>query len=207
MIVSNIIQLILRQLQKVISLSAISLFVLSSEAEEKDSTDDTTEQEKPERSPIASQVSRCLTCDKDVTSHDASAITKSNLNSTAKGAFVVTAHVIGQPDYEDWLNHYSPCDDEGDSQVFDTYRQATLTEKNYVSDCRNGDAENGKTVAVAETVTCPGCGECKGRGYNVHRDGVQLRLCRRVTKLMKNGRNEGGDGIARGGQTEIHQGA
>lgn len=170
--ISQVLALLLWQLEQVIPLAVGLLLVLPLQAKEHDGGQDAAHEQEAETDGEPSLIERLLLVQEDVGADDAGDVSDADLHRGTDGALVVSGEVVGEPDDDHGLRNVDARDEEEACHIFDVPRETGLAQQDDVADGSDADAEHQESVAVTETVGQPGCGERNARAADVDGDGV-----------------------------------
>ena len=193
MIVAQIIELVLRKSEPVISQPSISTPILSPEPKEQGRAADTSHhvERKPDTESL--RIPWRMARDEHVLRNERGRIAASDLERGTDDASVARAQVVEVPDHEDGHENVHPGRDCEHAEVARA-DGVCLSQFNRPSDRADGDAQHAERVSVLEPVADPRDGDGQDDRDHEDGDGVDLGCGRFVAQLGEDGGLEGDDG-------------
>ncbi len=137
-----------------ITIAILSLFVFYVQPNQKCRRGQPADPQQCQGSPVASQIQRGFLGDKYVARDDSAGIAKSDLHRGADASLVMSAHVVGYPDQNDWLSDVSPGYDQVEGKVLRRQRYMFLGEQDPVADCAYENSTHDEGITMTDMI-CP----------------------------------------------------
>lgn len=204
MIITQIIPLLSRQLQPMISLPLRAQAILTHHIHQKQETCRPANPHHPQTNPIARGIARRLRVIEDITRNQPAAVPEPDLKRRRNRLLVVPAHVVAQPAHQDRLRQISAAGDGEDGKVARAHRHRRLAQQNHVSDRRDETARQREEVPMAEAVAEERRGQRDYRRDDVHGDAHDLGADGGVAELVQDGGREEGHGVAGVDDAKVH---
>ena len=149
MIVSQVIQLMCREIPKMVQLARIAFSVLGHQQEKHPYGCQSAQPDESETDPESDSVRRHLAWKEDVACDEAATVTDADLRGSCDAFLIVTTDIIAQPDHDDGLGDIAATRDEIECQVSSAHWDMLHVEKNSIAYGRDAAADNDGCEAVS----------------------------------------------------------
>lgn len=176
MVISDVVQLLWRQVIEVISPALIAKPVFAQKIQEEYHAGDTAHPNQSKADPESSRVCRSLWREIDVARNQATTVAKPDLHGRCYRLLVMTAHVVAEPSHQHRLRHVPPASDRIDSKIPSSDRDRRLEKKNDIPDGRDHAPADREGEAVSKPITYYGGAESDYRCNHIDWDAHRLRM-------------------------------
>ena len=151
-VIPEVVLLILGQLQHLVTLPLIALAILHLHHHEQDDRGDGGHPDQPDIDGVSSDEPRSFVGREDVGRDDAADVAEADLHGGIDAALVVAAHVVGQPDQDNWLCNVSTGHDDEKCRVSARNTHIGLCHEDDQANRADADAEDDEGKPVTHSV-------------------------------------------------------